>query len=114
MTQHLERLRETPIFLIVNKNMELLKEVIRKTQEKLEDPLKIQSEYDNLKSSVPTNPHYQHDQMVSLGLCQKACKFPRQNRYCNLFPFDTNIVHLSENQYINASWMKILPWHPNR
>jgi protein tyrosine phosphatase len=27
------------------------------------------------------------------------------NRYCNIKPFDDNIVRLSTNEYINASWM---------
>ena len=36
-------------------------------------------------------------------------------RYCNLFPFDENIVSLENpDHYINASWMKILPWLPDR
>ena len=24
-----------------------------------------------------------------------------------MFPFDTNLVHLEENEYVNASWIKL-------
>ena len=34
-------------------------------------------------------------------------KNEHKNRYCNLFPFDRNLVHLEENEYINASWIKL-------
>ena len=34
-----------------------------------------------------------------------------QNRYCNLFPFDENLVELKNNDgqdiYINASWLEL-------
>ena len=42
------------------------------------------------------------------GLCKKAVKNEIKNRYCNLFPFDQNLVHLEkEEEYINASWIEL-------
>ena len=62
---------------------------------------------------APGDAWAQHDAMVKNGLCKKARRNPKKNRYCNLFPFDENIVHLDNpNQYINASWMTVLPWLP--
>ena len=64
---------------------------------------------------APGNARGQHDAMVNQGLCQKACQNPKKNRYCNLFPFDEHIVELEDpNQYINASWITLLPWHPHK
>ena len=38
----------------------------------------------------------------------QACKNPYKNRYCNLFPFDTNLVVLdNEGRYVNASWIDL-------
>ena len=63
--------------------------------------------------SAPKNA--QHNVMVKQGLCKKACQFPNQHRYSNMFPFDKNLVNLQgQNKYINASWMKILPWFPDK
>merc|ERR1719400_2200201 len=45
--------------------------------------------------------------MVQQGLCKRAKKNEHKNRYCNLFPFDTNLVHLEEKEYVNASWIKL-------
>ena len=43
-----------------------------------------------------------------LGLCSKAAKNEIKNRYCNLFPFDRNLVHLEKDEeYINASWIEL-------
>ena len=42
-----------------------------------------------------------------IGLCKRAKKNEHKNRYCNLFPFDKNLVHLEENEYVNASWIKL-------
>ena len=77
----------------------------------------ISEEYDQLEQvpPAPGNPRDQHDAMVNQELCQKACQNPKKNRYCNLFPFDAHIVHLEDpNQYINASWVTLLPWHPHK
>ena len=35
----------------------------------------------------------------------KACKNPFKNRYCNLYPFDTNLVKLGNDRFVNASWI---------
>ena len=43
----------------------------------------------------PGHDHYlQHEKMIDYGLCQVAEKNKYKNRYCNLFPFDQNLVHL--------------------
>ena len=43
-----------------------------------------------------------------IGLCRKATKNEIKNRYCNLFPFDRNLVSLEkEEDYINASWIEL-------
>ena len=43
-----------------------------------------------------------------VGLCKKAEKNEIKNRYCNLFPFDRNLVSLEkEEDYINASWIEL-------
>ena len=46
---------------------------------------------------------------VSQGLCEAAVKAPGDNRYCNLFPFDTSRVVLTglATDYINASWVEM-------
>ena len=45
------------------------------------------------------------------GLCEAAVKNSEKNRYCNLFPFDSDRVKLQvpkdKSDYINASWIKI-------
>ncbi len=49
--------------------------------------------------------------MVSGGLCQEACRFPRHHRYCNQFPLDSHLVRgVPKVPYINASRMKLLGW----
>ncbi len=64
------------------------------------------------KSNVEIRrPHEQHDAMVSGGLCQEACRFPRHHRYCNQFPLDSHLVRgVPKVPYINASRMKLLGW----
>ena len=42
-----------------------------------------------------------------LGLCVEAVKNEVKNRYCNLFPFDRNLVTLENGSYINASWIEL-------
>ena len=79
--------------------------------------LGLATEYKELEQAPPApgNARGQHDAMIKQGLCQKACLNPKKNRYCNLFPFDEHIVELEDpNQYINASWVTLLPWHPYR
>ena len=69
----------------------------------------------SLKTSFPPAKGNQHDFMVKQGLCKKACQFPNQHRYSNMYPFDENLVNLQDqNKYINASWMKVLPWCPDK
>ena len=64
-------------------------------------------------TAAPKNA--QHHIMVNQGLCRKACQFPNQHRYSNMYPFDKNLVNLQgQNKYINASWMKALPWFPDK
>ena len=45
------------------------------------------------------------------GLCEAAVKNSEKNRYCNLYPFDSERVKLQvpkdKSDYINASWIKI-------
>eukprot|EP00092_Neocalanus_flemingeri_P037205 GFUD01040509.1.p1 GENE.GFUD01040509.1~~GFUD01040509.1.p1 ORF type:complete len:368 (+),score=158.64 GFUD01040509.1:72-1106(+) len=67
-------------------------------------------EYMTLEQVGPTpgNPWDQHDAMVRMGMCQAAVKHKEKNRYCNLFPYDTNRVVLEgETDYINASWVTL-------
>ena len=52
--------------------------------------------------------------ILNLFILIQACRHPYKNRYCNLFPFDTNLVTLNqESSYINASWIQ-LPGASNR
>jgi protein tyrosine phosphatase len=95
-----------------------LQSVLEQTLDKVAlDQTVIDSEYDELEQ-VPPAPGQswdQHDAMVSSGLCKKACKNPQKNRYRNLYPYDKSIVSLQDpEQYINASWVSVLPWHPER
>lgn len=96
---------------------DVLKEIIRKTIEKVNfnDGQLVEEEYMQVEKvpPAPGRPGDQHDVMVSQGLCLKACQFPKHNRYCNLFPFDKNIVELKQDPkltYINASWMTLPHW----
>ena len=95
-----------------------IKNLITLTVNKLQQNISVlEKEYNEIEQvpPAPGNSWGQHDTMVAHGLCKKACQHPRKNRYCNLFPFDENIVQFEDpNQYINASWVKILPWHLNR
>jgi protein tyrosine phosphatase len=96
---------------------EYLKLVLNKTIAKVKVANVLECEYDVLEQvpPVPGQPWEQHDAMVAQGLCNKASHNPRKNRYCNLFPYDKSIVTLQDpEKYINASWVKILPWHPER
>ena len=79
----------------------------------------ISEEYDQLEQvpPAPGDSLGQHDAMVKQGLCEKAVKKKNQskNRYCNLYPFDKYIFNFEDpDQYINASWVKILPWFPTK
>ena len=102
-----------------------LKEVLQLTLEKfkekgtfcLDENFFLENEYREVEQVLPTpgDSWGQHDAMVKQGLCKYACLFPKMNRYCNLFPFDESIVNFENpDHYINASWMKILPWLPDR
>ena len=102
-----------------------LKEILQLTIEKfkqngtfdLDENKILEKEYQEVEQVLPTpgDAWGQHEAMVNQGLCKKACQFPLMNRYCNLFPFDENIVNLqNSDHYINASWMKIMPWLPDR
>merc|ERR1712001_355150 len=70
---------------------------------------KVLNEYHELENvpPAPGQPNKQHDAMVQGGLCKGATKNEHKNRYCNLFPFDRNLVHLEEKEYVNASWIKL-------
>ena len=79
----------------------------------------ISEEYDQLEQvpPAPGDSLCQHDAMVKQGLCEKAAKKKNQskNRYCNLYPFDKYIFNFEDpDQYINASYVKILPWFPDK
>ena len=79
----------------------------------------ISEEYDQLEQvpPAPGDSLGQHNAMVKQGLCEKAEKKKNQskNRYCNLHPFDKYVFNFKDpDQYINASWVKILPWFPNK
>ena len=102
-----------------------LKEILQLTIEKfkqngtfdLDENKILEKEYQEVEQVLPSPGEAwgQHEAMINQGLCKKACQFPQMNRYCNLFPFDENIVNLQNpDHYINASWMKIMPWLPNR
>merc|ERR1712198_153979 len=84
----------------------LLNETIAKRKLAKGNKNSIDNEYNNLEQvpPAPGDPGMQHDMMVEKGLCRKATKNEIQNRYCNLFPFDRNLVSLEkEEDYINAS-----------
>lgn len=98
---------------------DFLSHVITLTRRKLaeKEGLLIDKEYKELElvPPAPGNSWGQHDAMVAKGLCEKACQNPKKNRYCNLFPFDEQIVSLQDpDQYINASWIDLKPWVQNR
>ena len=91
----------------------------KKTEFEMPSKETISEEYDLLEQvpPAPGDSWGQHDAMVEQGLCKKAAKKKNQskNRYCNLYPLDKYIVNLEDpDQYINASWVKILPWFPNK
>lgn len=93
---------------------DFLHQVITLTRKKVaeNEGLQIDKEYKELEQvpPAPGNSWGQHDAMVNQGLCQKACKNPRKNRYCNLFPFDAHLVNLDDpDRYINASWVSLDP-----
>ena len=72
----------------------------------------LEKEYERLEQvgAAPGSPWDQHDAMVRLGLCKAAEKHKEENRYCNLFPYDSNRVVLTgklEDDYINASWVRL-------
>ena len=96
-----------------------LERIVELTTEKLtrNDGEEIVKEYSKVEQvpPAPGDSWAQHDTMISKKLCKKACKFKKKNRYSNLFPFDKSIVNFdSKDHYINASWMKLLPWLPNQ
>lgn len=85
----------------------LLDKTIAKRQN---ETRQIDEEYNALEQVLPApgRPGMQHDVMVEKGLCSKAAKNEIKNRYCNLFPFDRNLVHLEkDDEYINASWIEL-------
>merc|ERR1719369_205742 len=92
-----------------------LSRLVTSTSTKLQEDDQIEvgpllKEYIMLEQVGPTpgNPWDQHDAMVRLGLCQAAVKHRKENRYCNLFPYDTNRVVLEgEEDYINANWVTL-------
>ena len=97
---------------------EYLQKVLQLTLPKLQQEETLSKEYHEVEQIPPTpgDSWGQHDAMVSLGLCNQAVKNERKNRYCNLFPFDKHIVGFEDDPdyYINASWMQVLPWLPDR
>ena len=91
----------------------------KNTEFKMPSKETILEEYDQLEQVPPAagDSWGQHDAMVKQGLCEKAAKKINQskNRYCNLYPFDKYIFNFEDpDQYINASWVKILPWFPTK
>ncbi len=71
----------------------------------------VQHVLDNVPPA-PGDPWNQHDAMVKMKLCKEACKKGNldRNRYCNQFPFDSDLVRLKSLPYINASWISgLLP-----
>ena len=97
---------------------EYLQKVLQLTLPKLQQEETLSKEYHEVEQIPPTpgDSWGQHDAMVYLGLCNQAVKNERKNRYCNLFPFDKHIVGFEDDPdyYINASWMQVLPWLPDR
>lgn len=90
--------------------MKFYLEVLEATKTKrFKKPGLIQEEYERLEQvhPAPGDPWAQHDAMVSAGLCNQAVRNRLKNRYCNLFPFDSNIVDLPHGDYINASWIRL-------
>ena len=82
--------------------------IISETETKLRNSIH-ETEYCSLEK-IPPDPKspssaLTHERMVQLGLVSKAHSHERENRYCNLFPFDDFIVDIGD-YYINASWIR--------
>ena len=53
---------------------------------------------------------YTKNLQVKEGLCKAAVKHESENRYCNLFPYDSSrvvLTGLATGDYINASWVSL-------
>jgi len=100
---------------------ELISKILKATVEKREkdDGVSIVREYLELEresSATYGSKMNQHDAMVASELCKVASQHPNKNRYCNLFPFDENLVRFDDDdvnmsselrEYINASWLTL-------
>ncbi len=90
-----------------------LTQVVQLTRDKIRDKKSLPQEYEELEQvgPAPGDSWEQHPTMVAQGLCKKACDNERKNRYCNLFPFDSNLVHFDDEPdfYVNASWVNVTP-----
>ncbi len=82
--------------------------LLKNTLKKMSDKELLYSECEQLElvPPAPGRPELQHDTMVAKGLCKKAEKHEKKNRYCNQYPFDEFIVEAEGVDYINASWIK--------
>eukprot|EP01083_Nonionella_stella_P180500 643881_1 len=67
----------------------------------------IATDYEQLLREFPEaqDVFADHERMVAERLCEVASANCEKNRYSNIFPFDTNLVHLNNKEYINASWV---------
>ena len=65
----------------------------------------------NLTDVPPAFDHYlQHEKMIKEGSCRVAEKNRYKNRYCNLFPFDRNLVQLEERQEFQNEFSCSIPY----
>ena len=55
-------------------------------------------EYSDLATMTVGNASLCHESMVKKGLCAKALAYVHDNRYCNILPFDSNGVPISNGQ----------------
>ena len=71
----------------------------------------VTEEYHNMEEASSLGPPWeQHENMVKRGLCKAAEKHEAENRYCNLFPYDSSrvvLTGLATGDYINASWVSL-------
>ena len=90
---------------------DLLSKTLAKCGASQKSASRLVQEYDNLEQvgPAPGQPGQQHDKMVRNKLCKRASANEDKNRYCNLFPFDTNVYNFpgSSDKYINASWIDL-------
>ena len=104
-------------------SIDKLQRLLEATLTKLSKEQLLNEEYEELEAvpPAPGDPWGQHDAMVKNKLCVKAQNNRLKNRYCNLFPFDENVVELPGDDYINASWIELgqkyivtmAPMHPD-